>query len=90
MAFYRRYFVHRNSALFVLFASGAILTPKWRFAVILTAPWLRTLWPMLKVDAWPPRRWPRAGLRLIFQILGATLLEASLIWGSIKNRRLVL
>jgi cellulose synthase/poly-beta-1,6-N-acetylglucosamine synthase-like glycosyltransferase len=90
MALYRRYFVHKNSALFLLFAASAALTPKHRLAAALTLPWLRSVWPALRMDAWPPTRWPRAAFRLALQVAASALLEGALVWGSIKNRRLVL
>jgi len=90
MALYRRYFVHKNSVLFLLFAAGAALAPRHRLAAALTLPWLRSVWPALRMDAWPPPRWPRAALRLGLQVVASALLEGALIWGSIKNRRLVL
>jgi glycosyltransferase involved in cell wall biosynthesis len=87
---YRRYFVHKNSVLFLLFAAGAVLAPKRRGAAVLMLPWLRATWPVLRMDAWPPARWPRAALRLVLHVVAAGLLEGALLWGSIKNRRVVL
>ena len=90
MSLYRRYFVHKHTALFLLFVAGAVLAPKRRVAAALMLPWLRATWPVLRMDAWPPPRWPRAALRLALHVVAAGLLEGALLWGSIKNRRLVL
>jgi hypothetical protein len=90
MAFYRRYFVHKNNVLFLLALAGMAIAPKRRHALVLTVPWLRSVWPVVKMDAWPPVRWPRAALRLALHVQSALLLEIALVHGSIKNRRLVL
>ena len=58
--------------------------------VALTLPWLGAVWPAVRMDAWPPTRWPRAALRLALQVVASALLEVALLWGSLKNRRLVL
>ncbi len=90
MCFYKRYFVHKSSVLFLLAAAGVAAAPKRRSAAMLALPWLYSIGPILRIDAWPPTRWPRAGLRLVLQAASAALLEGALVYGSIKHRRLVL
>lgn len=90
MCLYRRYFVHKGSLLFLLLMVGIALAPKRRLALALGVPWLRDTWPILEMDLWPPKRWPRAAVRLAFQLQASVLLEGALIYGSIKHRRLVL
>jgi glycosyltransferase involved in cell wall biosynthesis len=90
MCLYRRYFVHKGSALFLMCVAGAALAPRRRLALALTVPWLRHTWPMLRMDAWPPRRWPRAAARLALHVPASLLLEGALVYGSIKHQRIVL
>jgi glycosyltransferase involved in cell wall biosynthesis len=89
-SFYRRYFLHKQSATFYLLLLGIVASRKNRWAALLAIPYLRTVWPAIKIDAWPPRRWGRAAMRLGLQIESSALLSATLIVSSIRNRRLVL
>lgn len=88
--FYRRYFLHRQSAMFYLMVTGLVLARKTPWAALLALPWLQTTWPALKIDAWPPKRWGRAALRLVLELESSALLAATLLYSSAKNRRLVL
>ena len=88
--FYKRYFLHKQSALFYVMVAGLVLSKKTPWALLLAVPWLRTTWPALKIDAWPPKRWPRVALRLALELESSTLLAATLIYSSAKNRSLVL
>ncbi|MEO6197796.1 MAG: glycosyltransferase family A protein [Dehalococcoidia bacterium] len=88
--FYHRYFLHKQSAVFYLALLGLILSRKTPLAVLLAVPWLQTTWPALKVDAWPPKRWSRAALRLVLATESSAVLAATLLFSSARNRRLVL
>ena len=88
--FYRRYFLHGKSATFYAFVAGVLLSRKTPLALALTVPWLQSIWPAIKIDAWPPRRWGRAATRLVLEIESSLLLSATLLYSSAKNRRLVL
>jgi glycosyltransferase involved in cell wall biosynthesis len=90
MCLYRRYLVTKNNGLFLLLLVGAALARKQPYALALGLPWLRSVWPILTIDAWPPKRWPRMALRLALHLESSLLLEAALIYGSVRNRRLVL
>lgn len=90
MSLYRRYFIHRESALFYPFLAGVALSRRSRWAMLLTLPWVAATWPALKIDRWPPRRWPRMALRFMLKVQSSALLSATLIVSSIRNRRLVL
>jgi glycosyltransferase involved in cell wall biosynthesis len=90
MCLYRRYFVTKNNGMFLLLLAGTALARKQPYALALGLPWLRSVWPILRIDAWPPKRWPRMALRLALHLESSLLLEAALIYGSVRNRRLVL
>jgi glycosyltransferase involved in cell wall biosynthesis len=87
---YKRYFIHRESATFALLLLGLALTRATPWAALLAAPWLQSVWPALKIDAWPPKRWGRAALRLALKFEGSALLTLALGYSSAKHRRLVL
>ncbi len=87
---YRRYFLHRQSATFLLALAGVAggrITP---LSLLLTLPWVRTTWPAVRRDVWPPRRWSRAALRLALQAEASALLCATLVQSSVRNRSVVL
>ncbi len=87
---YRRYFLHGQSATFYPFVAGLLLAEVTPWSLLLTAPWLKAAWPALKMDIWPPRRWPRAAARLALEVESSTLLAAALMRGSMRNRSVVL
>lgn len=89
-SFYRRYFLHKQSATFYLLLLGLVASRKNKWAALLAIPYLQTTWPALAIDAWPPSRWGRAAMRLALQLESSALLSATLVYSSIKNRRLVL
>lgn len=89
-SFYRHYFLHKQSAAFYLALLGLVAARKNKWAALLVIPYLQTTWPALKIDAWPPKRWSRAAARLALQVESSALLSATLIYSSIKNKRLVL
>lgn len=87
---YRRFFLHGRSASFYPFITGLALSRVTRWSLLLAVPWLKATWPALKIDAWPPRRWPRAAFRLLLEIESSSLLAMALVQGSIRHRRIVL
>jgi glycosyltransferase involved in cell wall biosynthesis len=89
-ALYRGYFVHRQAALFYLCLAGIALSRTAPAMLLLSVPWLHSTWPMLRPDAWPPRRWGRGLLRLICYFLSSMILVATLAWSSIRRRTVVL
>jgi glycosyltransferase involved in cell wall biosynthesis len=90
MCFSKRYFLSRQNAFFYLFLTAIAGSRVSRWSLILTLPWLRSVVPILSIDAWPPQRWARAALRLLLHIQSSLLLVAALLYGSIRHRRLVL
>jgi glycosyltransferase involved in cell wall biosynthesis len=88
--FYRRYFLHKQSAMFYVMLLGLALSRRTPWAALLAIPWLQTTWPALKIDAWPPGRWGRAALRLALEFESSAVLAATLLYSSAMNRRLVL
>lgn len=88
--FYKRYFLHKQSAMFYLLLAGLALSRKNPWAALLAVPWLQTAWPAVKPDAWPPERWGRAALRLVLQLESSALLAGTLAVSSARSRRLVL
>jgi glycosyltransferase involved in cell wall biosynthesis len=89
-SFYKRYFLHKQSAMFYLLLVGLVASRKEPWAALLAVPWLQSTWPALEMDAWPPKRWGRAALRLGLQLESSALLAATLIYSSAKNKRVVL
>lgn len=87
---YRGYFIHKQSATFYLLLLGLVLSRTTPWAALLALPWLKNAWPAVKMDAWPPRRWGRAGMRLALRFESSALLSLALGSSSIKNRSLVL
>jgi glycosyltransferase involved in cell wall biosynthesis len=87
---YRRYFIHKQSATFYLLLLGFAMTRLTPWSAILAVPWLQDAWPAVKVDAWPPRRWGRAALRLALRMESSALLAVTLGYSSMKRRSLVL
>jgi hypothetical protein len=87
---YRRYFIHKQSATFYLLLLGFAMTRLTPWSAILAVPWLQDAWPAVKVDAWPPRRWGRAALRLALRMESSALLALTLGYSSMKRRSLVL
>ncbi len=90
MCFYRRFFLKRQTAQFYLFIAAALCGWRRRPALLLALPWLRSVMPILRIDAWPPGRWARAALRLAIQVESSLLLVLSLWYGSVRHRRIVL
>ncbi len=90
MCFYRRYFLKKQNVLFYLALLGTAAFRRSAWSLIFAAPWLRSIAPVLRLDAWPPRRWGRCALRFAIQIESSLLLVAALLYGSVKHRRLVL
>jgi hypothetical protein len=86
----RRFFLHRQSAYFPLALAGLALTRLNRWSLALALPWLASNWPSVRIDAWPPLRWPRAVLRLVFAFESSLVLFMVLLINSIRYRRLVI
>jgi glycosyltransferase involved in cell wall biosynthesis len=87
---YKRYFLHKQSATFYPLIAGMALTQVTPWAALLGVPWLQSTWPALKIDVWPPKRWGRAALRLALEFESSALLAMTLVYSSVRNRRLVL
>lgn len=87
---YRRYFLHRQSATFMLALIGIAGMRRTRASALLAAPWVKTTWPAVKRDIWPPKRWGRAALRFALQVESSAVLTATLVQSSIRNRSIVL
>lgn len=87
---YGGYFLHRQSATFALALLGVAGARRNRASLLLTLPWLKTTWPAVKRDLWPPKRWGRAAMRMALQVESSALLTTTLVRSSIKNRSIVL
>ncbi|HEX5478296.1 MAG TPA: glycosyltransferase [Dehalococcoidia bacterium] len=83
-------FASRQTMYFDLAVAASVVAVRRRQArwLVLTVPWMSTI--SSRVDAWPPRNWPRSAKTVGSIALRQAIWLAGLIAGSIKARRVVL
>lgn len=82
--FWRPWALRKENALFALAVAGLLLGVRWRFALLLTAPYLKWLHPPLR----HPRYWP-GWLSTVFYITVHAASFAGKLEGSAKSRIIV-
>jgi hypothetical protein len=87
---YRNFFVHKDSASFGVFLLGMLGLAITPWSLLLSIPWLSTIYPLTRQDLWPPRYWPRAAARPVLRLESAILLELAVLRSSLKYRTLVI
>jgi glycosyltransferase involved in cell wall biosynthesis len=89
---YYRYFLSRDGFHFYLFLLGIILAialrnPLWG---LLTLPWIWVALKVVRIDWWPPKRWPKGVAKIGFLLGRFSLAVVAAFYGSFRARRLLL
>jgi glycosyltransferase involved in cell wall biosynthesis/SAM-dependent methyltransferase len=89
---YGRYFLSQDGFQFYLFLLGIILAivfanPVWGLLMI---PWTWVALKVVRIDWWPPIRWPKGIAKIGFLLGRFGLAVVAAFYGSIRARRLLL